>query len=243
MTYIYLVENCYNDPNKVYIGKTKGSRKSGHKKTYGNQIEYSLIDEVNSFKYKDWEPLETFWINYFKFLGFEVVNIRKKGGSGPEFQTEETKQKISKSNIGKPKSLIHAKNISKGKKGKPSTFKGHKHNVSSIEKIRKYHLGKKYSKESKEKMSKSSLGKPKSLEHKRNMSLRKKNIPKPKGFKEKLSKAILQYDLEGNFIKEWTSALEAEKFFYPNRKPADNIGSVCREKYKTSYGFIWKFKN
>jgi hypothetical protein len=111
MTYIYLVEKCFGDPNKVYIGKTKESRKSNHKKTYGYQIEYSLIDEVNSLKYEDWEPLETFWIEYFKFLGFTVVNKRKKGGSGPEFQTEETKRKIKESNVGKPKSLIHKKNI------------------------------------------------------------------------------------------------------------------------------------
>ena len=28
ITYIYLVTNCYNDPNKVYIGKTKNTRKN-----------------------------------------------------------------------------------------------------------------------------------------------------------------------------------------------------------------------
>ena len=237
MTYIYLVEKCFGDPNKVYIGKTKGSRKSNHKKTYGDQIEYSLIDEVNSLKYKDWEPLETFWIEYFKFLGFTVVNKRKKGGSGSEFQTEETKQKIKKSSIGKPKSLIHAENISKGKKGKPSTFKGHKHNISSIEKIRKAHLGKIYSKESRDKMQKSSIGKPKSLEHRKNMSLRKKNIPKPEGFGKKISKTILQYDLKGNFIKEWSSALEAEKFI------KGDVGAFCRGIQKTAGKYIWKFKN
>ena len=33
ITYIYLVENCYGDPNKVYIGKTKNSRKTQHQKT------------------------------------------------------------------------------------------------------------------------------------------------------------------------------------------------------------------
>lgn len=38
MTYIYLVENCYGDPNKVYIGKTKNSRFLPHKKTYGEKI-------------------------------------------------------------------------------------------------------------------------------------------------------------------------------------------------------------
>jgi hypothetical protein len=30
ITKIYLVENCYGDPNKVYIGKTINSRKKVH---------------------------------------------------------------------------------------------------------------------------------------------------------------------------------------------------------------------
>lgn len=243
MTYIYLVTNCFNDSNKVYIGKTKNSRKSKHKQIFGSQIIYTEIDKINSLDRKYWEPLETYWIEQFRQWGFEIVNIRKRGGSGPEFQTEEVKIKIKNSTIGKSKSLTHALNISKGKKGKPSTFKGHKHSAYSIEKIRKYHLGKKCSKETKDKMEVSSIGKSKSLEHKQNMSLSKKNIPKPEGFKEKISKIIEQYDLHGNFIREWPNALEAEKFLFPNRKPADNIGSTCRKKYKTSYGFIWKFKN
>ena len=101
MTYIYLVENCFGDPNKVYIGKTKGSRKANHIRKFGQQIEYTIIDEVDSLKYKDWEPLETFWIEQFKHWGFEIMNIRKKGGSGPEFQTKEVCNKISKSLTGR----------------------------------------------------------------------------------------------------------------------------------------------
>jgi hypothetical protein len=93
-TYIYLVTNCYNDPNKVYIGKTKNTRKQKHKLTYGN-IEYTILDEIHSLDYKDWEPLETYWIEQFRQWGFELMNKRKKGGSGPNYHTEETKQKIS----------------------------------------------------------------------------------------------------------------------------------------------------
>lgn len=101
MTYIYLVENCFEDPNKIYIGKTKNSRKSTHKKKFGQQIKYTVIDKVNSLKYEDWEPLETFWIEQFRQWGFEVMNKRKKGGSGPEFQTKEICNKISKSLTGR----------------------------------------------------------------------------------------------------------------------------------------------
>ena len=55
ITKIYLVENCYGDPNKIYVGKTKGSREKNHKKTYGSQIFYTYIDEVEGCKKEDWK--------------------------------------------------------------------------------------------------------------------------------------------------------------------------------------------
>ena len=81
-TKIYLVTNIDNDPNKVYIGKTKDSRENKHKKIFGSQITYTYIDEVNSLNKEDWEPLETKWIQHYIDLGYDVVNIRRKGGSG-----------------------------------------------------------------------------------------------------------------------------------------------------------------
>lgn len=80
ITKIYLVENCYGDPNKVYIGKTKNNRKYNHSKTYGSQITYTYIDEVNSINHSDWEPLETYWIEQFKQWGFQVMNNKTAGG-------------------------------------------------------------------------------------------------------------------------------------------------------------------
>jgi len=84
ITKIYLVKNCFNDPNKVYIGKTINSRENDHKKTYGKQIEYTYIDEIESMDRYDWEPIETYWIHQFMVWGFEVVNVKKSGGSGSE---------------------------------------------------------------------------------------------------------------------------------------------------------------
>jgi hypothetical protein len=85
ITKIYLVEKCYGDSNKVYIGKTISSREAAHKITYGSNIIYSIIDEINSINRKDWELLETYWIQQFTAWGFDVVNKRKKGGGGLEF--------------------------------------------------------------------------------------------------------------------------------------------------------------
>lgn len=56
------------------------------------------------------------------------------------------------------------------------------------------------------------------------------------------SKPIIQYDKDGNFIKEWDSIIEAARELGVN---GCNITGVCQEKphHKTAYGFIWKYKN
>jgi hypothetical protein len=118
MTKIYLVTNCYGDPNKVYIGKTKVCRKQPHKKTYGKQIEYTYIDEVDSLDRQHWKPLESYWIEQFRQWGFDIQN-KNKGGGGLEFHTEETKQYFSSTRKGKPKP-----STSKAHKGRTSPNKG-----------------------------------------------------------------------------------------------------------------------
>jgi hypothetical protein len=82
MTYIYLVEKCYGDINKVYIGKSVNpkSRKNQHLKKYGRSIRFTVVDQVPSNLSKDWKPVEAFYIQYFKFLGFEVMNQNNGGG-------------------------------------------------------------------------------------------------------------------------------------------------------------------
>lgn len=56
---------------------------------------------------------------------------------------------------------------------------------------------------------------------------------------ENNKKPVLQYDINGNFIKEYSSAAEAIKE-YKN----SSIGAVCRkDKYrKTASGFKWTYK-
>jgi len=124
ITKIYLVKNCYDDPNKVYIGKTKNTRYYHHKKTYGNNIEYTIIDEINSLKRKDWGFLEDYWLEQFRQWGFEVVNINKKGGSGPEFLSEKSRTKIRLKKKGIIFSTEWKNKISIAKKGisKPKEF-------------------------------------------------------------------------------------------------------------------------
>jgi hypothetical protein len=115
MTYIYLVENCYGDSNKVYIGKTKNpkTREMNHKIKYGITTFYTIIDKINSLDRKEWEPLESYWIEQFRQWGFEIVNKRKKGGSGVEFHTYETKQKLKKPKTEEHKQKLKGREVSK----------------------------------------------------------------------------------------------------------------------------------
>jgi len=61
---------------------------------------------------------------------------------------------------------------------------------------------------------------------------------KLKPYKNDKSKKILQFSLNGKFIKEWNSKLEAMKF-YNNQ----GIRSCVEGRTKQSAGFIWKYKN
>jgi predicted mannosyl-3-phosphoglycerate phosphatase (HAD superfamily) len=136
MTYIYLIENCYNNPNNVYIGKTKSPdiREYHHKRIYGNQIKFNVIDQVDSLIRKDWEPLESYWLEQFRQWGFKVVNNNKKGGGGMEYWTDEMKiklknnkergKKISATNKGRL-SPIKGKKLSEGHKAKIKAKRGH----------------------------------------------------------------------------------------------------------------------
>ena len=53
------------------------------------------------------------------------------------------------------------------------------------------------------------------------------------------SKPVLQYELNGNFIKEWPSTMEVERRLgFANT----HISACCKGKLKQSYGFKWKYK-
>lgn len=57
--------------------------------------------------------------------------------------------------------------------------------------------------------------------------------------RNKQKKKILQYDLEGNFIREWESIAECGRNGFLQSK----ITLCCQGKRKTHKGFIWKYKN
>lgn len=52
-------------------------------------------------------------------------------------------------------------------------------------------------------------------------------------------KAIIQYDLEGNFVEEYYSINSAERIINVNHT---HIGDVCKGKRITAGGYKWKYK-
>ena len=64
------------------------------------------------------------------------------------------------------------------------------------------------------------------------------NSESKKGIKNHRHQPVLQYDKDGNFIREWDTMTEAETTLNINHK----IHVVCQGKRKTCGGYIWKYK-
>lgn len=56
---------------------------------------------------------------------------------------------------------------------------------------------------------------------------------------ESIKKPIIQFDLDGNFIKEWGSAKDVEETIGLSRK---NISANLRNKTKHAFKYVWKYK-
>lgn len=54
----------------------------------------------------------------------------------------------------------------------------------------------------------------------------------------KMSKSVIQYTLDGEFVKEWVSLHECSRNGFHHQ----NIIRCCRGKYKQYKGYIWKYK-
>jgi len=241
LTKIYLVTNCHGDPNKVYIGKTKNSRENKHKKTFGEYITYDYIDEVNSWNHKDWKPLETFWIRQFKNFGFEVLN-ENEGGGGPSSFSYESILKLSISSIGKGvkpilqydikgnfikewPSLTEVENILGIKiRDISNCIKGNQNTSGGfVWRFKNNPLEENFS-YIKYKNTKIKKDKPVYVDKKSN----------------RRSIKVIQFDLDGSYIKEWDNMKSASLFF--NKNSPISISNCCNNKAKQAYGFIWKFK-
>lgn len=63
--------------------------------------------------------------------------------------------------------------------------------------------------------------------------------PKKAQHNKEMCKTVYQYDLNGNLIQKWESAVEVEKQL---GYASSNVASCCRGKYSTMYGYAWRYE-
>jgi hypothetical protein len=170
-----------------------------------------------------------------------LVNFSEGGNSRKGFiHSQEVKNKISKGNKGKIMSQESRDRLSKSTKGRIIS-KEQRINIS------KALIGKKQSKETIEKRKISNkgklIGRKTSEEVKKKQSLARLGKRPLQSSIEKSAKSrwksVHQYDLKGNFIREWESLknIEVTTGFF-----ATEISRCCNNKQNHYKKFLWKFK-
>ena len=113
-------------------------------------------------------------------------------------------------------------------------------NKSRSEKL-KGRKGKKMSKEARKKISLSLIGKPgRNTGNKHSEETKRKISETKKGSIPPNIKKIKQYDMSGNFIKEWNSSHEAAKELGLSQGNIATVASGSGRR-KSTGGFIWKW--
>ena len=206
-----------NNPN--YLGS--GTLIIKAIKKYGKENFKKEILEVCS-SISDMESKETYWINKFNALKdpsfYNLEDNRKRGTDPFQNKTEKEKQVIYKKRGEKQKGISKIGN----KKPKPKYF-------SQEQKERFKNRGPR-TEESKRKQSISTKGK------KQNQIV----TTWKQSNNSKSLKPILQFDMIGNFIKEWNSIDEASNSLNINRR---NITNNLINLSKSANGYIWRYKN
>lgn len=172
-----------------------------------------IIEEIDSVEKGNEVSEEKFYISYFRFLGFTLLNMNG-GGQGSD-HSEATRKKISIALTGikrsdEQKSLLAYYNQI-GVIGR----KGHLHKESSKKKISEKLMGHSLSEKTKKTLVKVAIS---------------KRLP------------ILQLSKEGDLIKEWESISKAAKELGLCKGHLIKC-CKCRPHYKTIGGFKWKYKN
>jgi hypothetical protein len=246
ITYIYELSK---NGVPFYIGKTISHvvRKHYHELTYGKDIVFTIIDEVQGDKSK-WKPLEMYWINQYQQWGFILEN-KNEGGGGRKIiytreeirqrRNEQTKQwhkdhpEVSKKYSEENKEKFKEYRETNKEKMLQQTKEWRKNNPELVKQTVKN-----YQEKNKEQIKSyvkewQAANKEKIKEYNK-LYNSKNNHPI-------IPLKILQYTLDGIFIKEWNSATEAALFL--NKKTPSAIYEVCNGKRKTIYGYKWKYKN
>jgi|TARA_R110000824_G_C15035080_1_gene659778 hypothetical protein len=167
-----------------------------------------------------WAGRNDFWQNYVNKHGFNVVIIAS-GLTRPQAGKIEVKliSELGRRQIDEGGVLV---NRSEGGDGGSSGYthtEEFKKNMSEARKGKCTRKVRKLSKETKAKISEKLKSRPITWE-----------------------KPVLQYDKQGNFIKEWPSAKKAK--LETGAKSIFEVASGYKnQRYKSSGGYVWKYKN
>ena len=114
------------------------------------------------------------------------------------------------------------------------------------EHISLHHKGVPLSEEHKQAISDAHKGVPKSEATKQKMSDARKGVALSEAHKKALSdalkgvnaKKVIQYTKSGEFVREWTSAMEAQRELGIANS---NICACCKGERKSAGGYVWKY--
>lgn len=186
---------------------------------YGwENFEHNVI--ADNLTKEEADNLEMLLIECFDTMSPKHGYNCKEGGSRAK-PSEETRRKMSEAHKGKTLSEETKRKMSEAHKSENC-----------------YMFGKHLSEETKRKISNSLQGNIITEETRRKIS--EANKGKRMGSESPYAKKVVQYDLNGNFIKVWGSVVDAERVLGVD---AGNISKCCNNyKYhKTIAGYIWRW--
>ena len=244
-TGIYKITNIIN--GKIYIGSST-SEKDGFKDRINTHIR--LLNRKTHYN----KHLQSSWVKYgsenFKFEIVEIIYGKNNILEREQYYID--LYNVINSKIGYNKSPIANsqlgfKHSNESKQKMSESAKIYSKEIS--ERMKKIHTGKKMSDETKQKISEKLKGCQRSKEFKNKMSNIAKNRVVSDENKQKISeykknviskkrKPIYQLSLDGDKIKIWSYAGEAEKELNVCK---GKITDVCLGKRKTAGGFKWEY--
>lgn len=202
-------------------GKTSNNKFANAIRKYGwENFDHEILKE--NLNDDDADYWENYYINEFDSIknGYNSIS----GGKKYKKFSDEVKKKISESQKGK---IVSREIIEKAK----ATYKKHKEEGLIKKKI--------VSEETRQKISAAKKGKKLSEEHRRKLSESSPRISRPISEEQKamVSNIVFQFDLNGNFIREFKSAIEAGRMFNNS-----HIYRAANGSRKTANGSIWIYK-
>lgn len=255
--FIYVTTNLIN--GKMYVGQRKINKKDSHWKTYlgSGKILKNAIKKYGKENFDRkiiaiaFDKNELNWLEYFYTRRFDCVDSNvwyniiyggKCGGGmkGRKF-TEEHIKKLSESKKGEKNPNYGKKYTEKELKELSERMSGNRNPMYGKEGEKSPNYGKKHSKETKQKMREAALGEK---NHNYGKSPSKETKEKYQKYLElngnPNNKIVLQYSLNGDFIKKYENATIAAK---ENNINHSQICGCCREELKSAGGYQWKYNN